>query len=728
MKISLDRDELELLKLAHQAIFSEVLRIKPACLKPILEKNEKNYLVTPVQVFLPETFDGHPASSQLEVIIDFESSHLLAELIRRVSDPNNLFQSVLWPIPPQSFRNTIIVANHDPQKRLHEVTEVSGTITFSSPFDDSKVAATFRSYFFTRYGITCKDDKQPALECKVLGTTPSYLQLLQSRFKRSAEEGAKKSDKRFQKIKLFPELCSFYPLPANLWKLARCLPSILWRVESFLAIDSFRCRILQETGMGLCSDGSELTTAIKVTGYKDLGAGQLKSQRYVPEVGEEEAKVFSSFDCNPMEQPLRSPDNALLLQALTTKSAMDCVDLERLETLGDSFLKFSTTVFLYCDRLDAHEGRLTNARSRRVENFNLFSLAKCKGIPDFILSKTFDPREMWIPPGFHFASSCKESHHNMSPSSTEQPRTASSLTEEEKNYLYHKLTDKGVADGIESLIGAYLVSGGILAGLKLMEWMGIKITPPNQDEMASLSSLEEGEIRDNEHYGVPVGSSPPGIDYLPQISLAPSCFARPPQPKQPKRSPGDVPLFIANSAATLKAFFCLDKRLKTPELSKQEKIDLNRLLHIALGEKKFENFIGWKFKNRSLLLQALTHASYTRNRLTDSYQRLEFLGDAILDYLVTCHIYKRFPEYNPGQISCMRSALVDNISFADHAVHLKLHTVLLHNSPALMKQIDLFLKHHIENDIPPDCNETFYEPSSSTSNHVCYLRKEKWGK
>lgn len=48
------------------------------------------------------------------------------------------------------------------------------------------------------------------------------------------------------------------------------------------------------------------------------------------------------------------------------------------------------------------------------------------------------------------------------------------------------------------------------------------------------------------------------------------------------------------------------------------------------GYDKLEEFIRYKFRDRSYLLQAFTHASYQPNRLTDCYQRLEFLGDAVL--------------------------------------------------------------------------------------------------
>lgn len=48
------------------------------------------------------------------------------------------------------------------------------------------------------------------------------------------------------------------------------------------------------------------------------------------------------------------------------------------------------------------------------------------------------------------------------------------------------------------------------------------------------------------------------------------------------------------------------------------------------GYEELERSIGYKFRDRSYLLQAFTHASYQPNRLTDCYQRLEFLGDAVL--------------------------------------------------------------------------------------------------
>jgi endoribonuclease Dicer len=106
----------------------------------------------------------------------------------------------------------------------------------------------------------------------------------------------------------------------------------------------------------------------------------------------------------------------------------------------------------------------------------------------------------------------------------------------------------------------------------------------------------------------------------------------------------------------------------------------------------------WEFHDQSMLFQALTHPCYMKNRMTDNYQRLEFLGDAVLDYLVTCYIFCEFPNYTPGQITDARSALVNNITFAEIAVkELKLHKHLFHLLPTLFKHISEYVE-FIEND------------------------------
>lgn len=77
--------------------------------------------------------------------------------------------------------------------------------------------------------------------------------------------------------------------------------------------------------------------------------------------------------------------------------------------------------------------------------------------------------------------------------------------------------------------------------------------------------------------------------------------------------------------------------------------------------KRLQQLLGYSFKNESLLLEALTHKSFIKS---SNNERLEFLGDAVLDLLVGEYLFDRFPKYNEGKLSKMRSSLVNEKSFA----------------------------------------------------------------
>lgn len=84
---------------------------------------------------------------------------------------------------------------------------------------------------------------------------------------------------------------------------------------------------------------------------------------------------------------------------------------------------------------------------------------------------------------------------------------------------------------------------------------------------------------------------------------------------------------------------------------------------------EFETRVHLKFKDDSLLSRALTHRSYL-NENTDALEdneRLEFLGDAVLDFIVGAWLYNRFPEMNEGEMTRLRAALVRTEKLADFA-------------------------------------------------------------
>ncbi len=84
------------------------------------------------------------------------------------------------------------------------------------------------------------------------------------------------------------------------------------------------------------------------------------------------------------------------------------------------------------------------------------------------------------------------------------------------------------------------------------------------------------------------------------------------------------------------------------------------------------------FSNLSLLTRALTHRSYVNENPNSSEdnERLEFLGDAVLDFIVGAWVYNRFPEMPEGDLTKMRSAIVRNDQLAIFARHLKLGDAL----------------------------------------------------
>lgn len=106
--------------------------------------------------------------------------------------------------------------------------------------------------------------------------------------------------------------------------------------------------------------------------------------------------------------------------------------------------------------------------------------------------------------------------------------------------------------------------------------------------------------------------------------------------------------------------------------------------------KKFQQRIGYHFKDQSLLEQAFTHRSYlNENRLParkgaqagasrhEHNERLEFLGDAVLELAVTEFLFAKYPGKPEGDLTSYRAALVNTTSISDAAAKLGMNDFLL---------------------------------------------------
>uniref|UniRef100_A0A182JQF4 ribonuclease III n=1 Tax=Anopheles christyi TaxID=43041 RepID=A0A182JQF4_9DIPT len=449
------------------------------------------------------------------------------------------------------------------------------------------------------------------------------------------------------------------------------------------------------------------------------------------------AEEAFSFDYQPDLSQHPGPSPAIILQALTMSNANDGINLERLETIGDSFLKYAITTYLYCRYDNVHEGKLSHLRSKQVSNLNLYRLGRRKRLGDCMIAAKFEPHDNWLPPCYYVPKELEQTlidakipacHWNLADlpdikrlscaeicqlvkerararrkddfdrldlqnahcngedenedddedddDDDDDDTTTGDEDEHEADngscYIpynlvtQHSIPDKSVADCVEALIGAYLIECGPRGALLFMAWLGIRVLPIREPSEKLNANSETalapygGTGRDDEVLSIAVTIAEYGH------------WLAPPSPMV--RANITFGGIETGAAATAR--------------------ELARLLE---GFDDFERTLGYRFRDRSYLLQAMTHASYSPNRLTDCYQRLEFLGDAILDYLITRHLYEDRRQHSPGALTDLRSALVNNTIFASLAVRHGFHKYFLHLSPGLQEVIDRFVRIQQEN-------------------------------
>lgn len=95
---------------------------------------------------------------------------------------------------------------------------------------------------------------------------------------------------------------------------------------------------------------------------------------------------------------------------------------------------------------------------------------------------------------------------------------------------------------------------------------------------------------------------------------------------------------------------------------------------------KLETLLGYTFNDKLHLLTAMTHRSYLnehREAEQDHNERLEFLGDAVLELVVTDFLFKKYPEKPEGELTAVRAALVNTVSLSESAQQLGVNDFLL---------------------------------------------------
>jgi ribonuclease-3 len=120
----------------------------------------------------------------------------------------------------------------------------------------------------------------------------------------------------------------------------------------------------------------------------------------------------------------------------------------------------------------------------------------------------------------------------------------------------------------------------------------------------------------------------------------------------------------------------------TSELSDERELKQKSLLRANI--KKFQRILGYKIRNQDIFVQALLHRSFLQrsNKPARSNERLEFLGDSILNLIVGEYLYRHFPNAEEGELTKVRSRLVNRKALAAYAREIKLSDFILMSSSA----------------------------------------------
>jgi len=133
--------------------------------------------------------------------------------------------------------------------------------------------------------------------------------------------------------------------------------------------------------------------------------------------------------------------------------------------------------------------------------------------------------------------------------------------------------------------------------------------------------------------------------------------------------------FFTSGDAASDEVIALGKRVRLAnDRSSLEEVMDTKLLAAEHLMNPLEERIGYKFRNSLLLAEALTHSSISLERKDYPFdnQRLEFLGDAVLQLVITEELFRLFPDFTEGQLTKIRTRLVSRTALKVHAVELRL--------------------------------------------------------
>ena len=285
-----------------------------------------------------------------------------------------------------NYEDSIVRKTYADTSSLFYVTAVRDDLKVSDRIAPNQV--TFKEYYKSKYGKNIRND-QPLLESVQVS---SRMNLISPRYKEKSRRENDLLRSRSGALHLVPELCEQLNMPASFHCQLVCIPSLLFKLETILAAEELRQLMMNGMNIGTLGDTSDYEQIMNEDAEMDGVYGKMKS-----------------FLKGKSSQNSCTINLQLILQSLTTSKAHAGFDLERLETLGDSFLKMATSIFLFFSQPNRNEGRLTDKRKRLISNKKLMELATGKNVQQYMCNTEFglkpqsnegDDNTLWVPPMF----------------------------------------------------------------------------------------------------------------------------------------------------------------------------------------------------------------------------------------------------------------------------------------------------------------------------------------
>ncbi|RPB29394.1 hypothetical protein L211DRAFT_11749 [Terfezia boudieri ATCC MYA-4762] len=351
---------------------------------------------------------------------------------------------------------------------------------------------------------------------------------------------------------------------------------------------------------------------------------------------------------------------------------------ERLEFLGDTFLKLTTTLSLYVGYDDDDEYQLHVKRMLMVCNHNLFMNAKMLKLPEYIQTQGFSRRE-WYPRLKLLKGRKSKKRKVLERLEQEKLAEEKRAAEEKAAVAEQDSAEGGLTENTHTALAETTTSG------------------PKEESTASTKSAE---VTANDFKKPPTPNNN-AVDTqvitathkLAPKTIADVCEALIGAAVYHKGFDEGIKVInlVVNNADHDKTKFTqwssYREQYKIP--SYQTAVSLGRHLELV---RQIEQKIGYKFKYPRLLTSAFVHPSIPLSwENIPSYQRLEFLGDALHDQACIRYIFDKYPDRGPQWLTEHKMAMVSNKFLASLAVKLDFHRHLRKNGTGMVNAIQSFV-------------------------------------